>query len=383
MITKISINNINSIDNITLSFDKDKYKYLDTMIFNTNYVNPIAIYGTNGSGKTSLLFAISTLISLLTSDINNLSPFTPNFINVQKKIDDVLSKRQKINNFNKFYSKIKSSLELSFIVNDTIYSYYIETNNTAITKEYLKEKNKIVFNRYKNFYVFNKNKINISESLYPTLRLLSNEGNKNKTINTVFEYLSNIAYIDASRKHYLINSFNKKTYLDVLVEYSPAVKKLLKKYKEFPIYLLEKQINELGQQSYFLNINKNDKDTFKLPIELMSAGMQNNSFLLSTILSLPKNGTLILDELDQALHPTTIHDFLNIVKEKNIQLIFTSHNTNLLQKLRPDQIFFAHWQEGFSTYKKLSNIYQNIREVNNIEKMYLSSMFDDSIKQHE
>ena len=67
MITKISINNINSIDNITLSFDKDKYKYLDTMIFNTNYVNPIAIYGTNGSGKTSLLFAISTLISLLTT----------------------------------------------------------------------------------------------------------------------------------------------------------------------------------------------------------------------------------------------------------------------------------------------------------------------------
>ena len=49
--------------------------------------------------------------------------------------------------------------------------------------------------------------------------------------------------------------------------------------------------------------------------------------------------------------------------------------------LRPDQIFFANWRNGFSNYKKLSDIYPNIREVNNIEKMYLSNVFDEDIKE--
>ena len=115
----------------------------------------------------------------------------------------------------------------------------------------------------------------------------------------------------------------------------------------------------------------------------MSDGMFNNSFFLSTIINLPKNSVFIIDEIENALHPLTIMDFINIAKEKNIQLIFSSHNTYILQKLRPDQVFFANWSEGFSTYKKLSDIYPNIREVNNIEKMYLSSLFDEDIKSNE
>ena len=70
--------------------------------------------------------------------------------------------------------------------------------------------------------------------------------------------------------------------------------------------------------------------------------MFKNSLLLSTVLSMPKNGVLIVDELENALHPVAILDFLNIIKEKNIQLIFSSHNTFILQHLRPDQIFFAY-----------------------------------------
>ena len=108
--------------------------------------------------------------------------------------------------------------------------------------------------------------------------------------------------------------------------------------------------------------------------------MFKNSLLLSTVLSMPKNGVLIVDELENALHPVAILDFLNIIKEKNIQLIFSSHNTFILQHLRPDQIFFAYWKHGFSKYSKLSDIYPNIRQVNNIEKMYLSNLFDEEIE---
>ena len=92
---------------------------------------------------------------------------------------------------------------------------------------------------------------------------------------------------------------------------------------------------------------------------------------------------MFIDEIEQALHPSTIMSFIEVARSRRIQLIFSSHNTHILQKLRPDQIFFANWKDGFSSYKKLSEIYPNIREVNNIERMYLSTMFDEEISNIE
>ena len=40
---------------------------------------------------------------------------------------------------------------------------------------------------------------------------------------------------------------------------------------------------------------------------------------------------------------------------------------------------YHQFKTGESTYKKLSDIYPNIRQVNNIEKMYLSNLFDEEI----
>ena len=80
MITSIEIKNINSIKDCRLNFEKAKYKYKEDMIFNTNFVNPIGIYGTNGSGKSSLLKAFYYLLILLNGDKDKLEPFYSNFI---------------------------------------------------------------------------------------------------------------------------------------------------------------------------------------------------------------------------------------------------------------------------------------------------------------
>ena len=108
--------------------------------------------------------------------------------------------------------------------------------------------------------------------------------------------------------------------------------------------------------------------------------MKNQSIMLSILLNMPQNGVLFIDELEQALHPTAIKSFINVIRSKDIQVFFSSHNTYILQLLRPDQIYFANWNEGGSNYSRLSKIYPNIREVNNIEKMYISSLFDEAIK---
>ena len=193
-----------------------------------------------------------------------------------------------------------------------------------------------------------------------------------------FNFLSNISFLDPANKVYMCNCFNNKLTSDIIVEKSTEVKNIMKKYSDFPLYEIKSQIDQIsGKKRYYYCYEFSPE--INLPIENLSSGMFKNSLLLTTLLSLPKNGVLMVDELEHALHPSAILDFLKIVKEKNIQLIFSSHNTFILQHLRPDQVFFAYWKDGESTYKKLSDIYPNIRQVNNIEKMYLSNLFDEEI----
>ena len=368
MLTKIEIMNIKSIKYISIDLSKAKYQYLDEMIFNERNVNPISIYGKNGSGKSSILLSICFAVSLLIDDKEKLGAFTPNAFNLANY------------SLNNKPLLTPSFVKLYFVLDDKEYEYLIETSLECITKEYLKIKNKKIFERTQNIIYTNEKDIPIEKTFYPALRKLANDiTDESNSIVKAFNFLSNISFLDPANKIYMCNCFNHKSTNDMIVEKSSDVKDIMKKYSEFPLYEVKSQIDQIsGQKRYYYHYDFNPD--INLPLEYLSSGMHKNSLLLTLLLSLPKNGVLIIDELEHALHPSAILDFLKIVKEKNIQLIFSSHNTFILQQLRPAQVFFAYWKDGESTYKKLSDIYPNIRQVNNIEKMYLSNLFDDVIK---
>jgi AAA15 family ATPase/GTPase len=91
--------------------------------------------------------------------------------------------------------------------------------------------------------------------------------------------------------------------------------------------------------------------------ERESAGTQKAFKLSGPVLwALANGGVLIIDEIEAALHPimtlTTIDLFLNKVSNpNNAQLIFATHDTNLLSysNLRRDQICFAEKNRWEST----------------------------------
>ncbi len=379
MITSVEIKNYRSINEIKVNFEKAKYKYLEENIYNEKIVNPIAFYGTNGSGKSTFLNAISEIISLLVQDSNNLHPLFPNALIIEDYAKEYRNKRQS----EKFYDELKSYIKIFFDINKDEYEYLLETCASGyITKEYLKVNHELLFERKRNKSNFlNEEAKKHEASLYPYLRnLANNESIDNKFIKKAYDYLSSIAFVDANKHHFYTKSTIEKSYLDMVVDKSLSVKEILKKYKEFPLYDITSTNEPLGKKNYYVNIDINNSQNMVLPLSQISDGMLNTSVLLSIILSLPENATLIVDEIEDTLHPLTILDFFKVVKERNIQLIFSSHNTFILQQLRPDQIFFANWSKGYSSYKKLSDIYPNIREINNIEKMYLSNLFDEEIK---
>ena len=380
MLNRLIIKNVYSISSCEIDFTKDKYKYLEDNI-NGDIVNPVAIYGHNGSGKSSILKAISQLIRLMVDPATILSPFVVNNFLFDKY---TTSKKKDISN-------VTGSIELYFDLNNTNYNYFISTTSfDGIKFEYLKKDNDIVFERKEKNYIYNgKSQIaDNSSPLVPTLRRLASSEINDETIQKVYSYISSFTVVnlpDMSSQHGFVTSkiFNNINYMDLLVNKADEVKEILKDYNEFPIYNISKQEMKdprmMNQTRYFIEI---EGDDFKgtLPFEFISEGMKNQSALLSILLSMPENSVLFIDEVEQALHPSAIRSFIEVIKKRNVQVFFSSHNTNILQILRPDQVYFANWSKGYSNYSRLSKIYPNIREINNIEKMYLSSLFNEGIK---
>ena len=382
MLNKIVIKNINSIKVSEIDFTKGNYKFGEENILE-NLVNPLVIYGYNGSGKSSLMNAIQQFIYLMISPLESLSPFiVNNFL-----YDEYLE--------NKDENLIKGSIVLCFEIESKKYEYFLETSrNNYISNEYLSVNGKNYFENKKGEYIYQGKKYipdnkGISP-LVPFLRVLASSEIVDPTIQTIHTYIKSFTHINVSfinRGGFVTSSlFNNTNTYDLLVEKSPKVREIFKKYGTFPVYSVVKDDrflpNGFVQSQYNLILeDKNFKK--KLPFSMISTGMQNQSVLLSLILSMPKHSVVFIDEVDIALHPSTLKSFLEIIREREIQVVLTLHNTYAMQFLRPDQIYFSKWAKGFSTYFRLSKIYPNIREVNNIEKMYLSTLFDEAIEDNE
>lgn len=381
MLEKIIIKNVNSIDVCELDFAKGNYRYLEENV-KGDIVNPVAIYGHNGSGKSSILNAVAQFIGMMSLPVEALSPFAVNDFLIEKYV-----KGQR-----KDKSLIQGSVELFFDIDGKAYDYFLQTSrDNYVSSEYLKVDANTYFEINDGKYYFDGGEFNIENKttsrLVPFLRVLASSEITNPTIQTVFNYIKSFTHVNAAfinRGACVTSSmFNNTSVLDLLANHSSEVKDMLKQYRDFPVYSIEKNNvvmpNGLVSQQYNVVLEDNGFKG-KIPYQMISTGMQNQSMLLSILLSMPKYSVLFIDDVDIALHPSTIASFFDVIRNRDIQVIMTLHNTNAMQSLRPDQIFFTYWSKGFSTCRRLSKIYQNIREINNIEKMYLSSTFDREIK---
>lgn len=382
MLKRIVIKNINSIKEREIDFNKGNYKFGNENILG-DVVNPIAIYGHNGSGKSSVLNAIGMFISFFYFPVEALSPFTVNDFLYQEYV-----KGNKVDK-----DKIKGSILLDFKINDDSFTYFLETSlDNYVSNEFLKINGETYFQRLNKgcFYKGSAFDAKDYSPLVPLLRVLASIEITDTVVQTVFAYISSFTFVNLpfiNRGNFVISKlFNNININDLLVKKSDEVKELLKEYDNFPIYTIKKNNvmtpNGLVASQYSLVF---DEDGFKkqLPLRMISTGMHNQSLLLSIVATVPPNGVIFIDEVDLALHPSTIKSFLKVIRDKHIQVVFTLHNTYALQMLRPDQVYFAKWSKGFSSYYRLSKIYPNIREINNIEKMYLSSVFDGAIEDNE
>ena len=144
----------------------------------------------------------------------------------------------------------------------------------------------------------------------------------------------------------------------------------------------------------FKTFHRNQKDVmFDLDLE-ESSGTRKLFQILIRLLDVVKNRkSIMMDEFDMGLH-TRLADFILdlIHASEGSQLLFSSHNTNLIdvKRLRRDQIVFVNKSEDGATEVYSLYDFKDFRENMDAEKGYMQGRFDavpyvdssvDSIKQ--
>ncbi|NMG83436.1 MAG: AAA family ATPase [Methanosarcinales archaeon] len=409
MLIEFNVQNFRSIkEEVTFSLVASADNSLDNNLIKTdllrdNLLRSAVIYGANASGKSNVILAF-------------------NFLKIFVETAHTFQKGTKIN-----YSPFKldkkclskpSKFEVVFIKNNIKYVYGVSLNSEKIIDEYLyyypKDRKALIFerkdtNNYR-FTIDRKEQKFISEKTLDNVLYLSNSTqlNYDKT-SEAFDWFKDNLGIIGTTDHprlidYTIHKFSedektKKFILKALSEadlgindISVSIEKILideiptpirerfkavmsggdRKLEKIDIKTIHKVIDETGNEDYVKFDFKEESEGTKRLFSLIGPWID----------SLNNGRVLIVDELD-----TKLHHLLNVFliklfndptqNKNNAQLIFTTHNTNLLDLdiFRRDQIWFTEKNPSKGSTDLYSLIEFKPRKDKNIQKGYLAGRY--------
>ena len=132
-----------------------------------------------------------------------------------------------------------------------------------------------------------------------------------------------------------------------------------------------KLLHEIGGNSIPLDFNMESQGTMAW-FNLMGPVLE----------SLENGSVLVIDELDAKLHPVLSAKLLGLfeseeINKKNAQLIFSSHDTSLLNHLNRDEVWLTEKDsEGVTSLNALAEFSGNrVRKSQNLERGYLHGRF--------
>lgn len=351
------------------------------------------IYGANGSGKSNFIDAISFVKNLVIDSISN------------KPGDGILQVPHKLEGYEK-----KSVYKIQFMVNNVRYAYGFSLINTLVSDEYLfyfpnNRKTKIFERIDSNFTAGSnfRNKFNTCKDvLKPNRLMLSCAANFSSVDEALYAYnfFKNDLVIYSSVNqdnwmNYSLHQINKNdqiksivlNFLDSLGTGIKDIKVEIKKEEvdisslppflsdEFKKYLSER-IDKISAKVIY-----EDFETNLLTEE--STGIKKIFGLLCPFIDILTNGkVLICDELESNLHESLlfglVKQFINTNGSNPAQLIFTTHETGLLNfdLFRRDQIWFTEIKskDRSTDLYSLTEI-KNVRKDENFGKGYIAGKY--------
>lgn len=406
MLLQFSCSNHRSIlDPITFSMIASKDVTASTRLkaFGGNEVLRIAaIYGPNGSGKSNFINAISFAKAIIKNSLNIQPGIKLNQTPHKLAEDD-----------------IASTYDFQFVCEGIRYVYGFSIVKGLIDEEYLyyfpkKRKLKIFERKGLKITPGNKYKgvFTLSEDALKDNRLFltcAANYSKIKELERAFLFFTQdiIIYktnIDAPRMHnwyeYSIelmekNPKVKRAFVEMLKALGTGIVDVKTKIEDIDTEDFSKQLPE-PLRNLFLSTDIPQKRMKNFEAKVVyekfetdivteeSTGIQKLFQIVCPILDILANGkVLIFDEIETGLHETVVHKmiefFYNSVPDKFAQLIFSTHDTSLMDPdlFRRDQIWFTQLKPEIRSTDLYSLVeIRNVRKNENLAKGYINGKYD-------
>ena len=339
------------------------------------------VYGPNGGGKTTLLQALSCLITMVVFPIHELKKNRMNLI-VQQRVNcepflyDEKSKN-KPTEFNLYFRK-----------NNNEYRYYVAIKNDIVISESLfrrgigAKKTAVIFTR-------EENNIDLGASI--------GKSGINTDVNPKMLFLSflainyNIPVIVEVQEWFescvIINYANPITDLKIMINENESFKKpFLNLLNEMGIDVCDYRYD--SEKEDFLLTRKVNNVDYSLSLSKESAGTRKLFGSLPILMIALQTGRLaIIDELDAKLHPKLLRYIISLFTDPKInkfgaQLLFTSHDMSTMSNevFRRDEIWFAalddeHSSELYSLYEIRKEDGKRVNATASYNKQYLEGRY--------
>ena len=352
----------------------------------TKVLKSIGLFGPNASGKSNILKAITFCCGMILEShlhnegvIFNFMPF---------KFDG--------------YDKKPSEFLIDFVCGGIEYEYSFALTRNEVIREslyyYPKGKRAKIFTRDEGsdkVYTFTAGIIlkpnDVAVNTSRKNLFLSRASSMNRDLaQRLYRYFLKtflLGMVDLNNVSAVEENFNayKKVILKALAICDTDITDIKVRHEQIPAPLMPSAGNpdlnfRMVDILRFQTIHKSSAEVvFDLDVE-ESNGTRKLFQILLRLLDVVRNKkSLIMDEFDVGLH-TRLADFILdlIHASESSQLLFTSHNTNLIdmKRLRKDQIVFVNKQEDGSTEVYSLYDYKDFRENMDAEKGYIQGRFD-------
>lgn len=340
------------------------------------FVRVAAIYGANASGKSNLYLAMSYFQRIVLESLNNVDDGEETAISLY------------YNPFSFENHDENSEFQVVEIIGDFEYRYGFEYNAECVVAEWLYKKSlktnrtSIIFERTTKYVEFGasvRKECDVYKEQIPSETLVLSFFNKLKLKTDIYRSVY-AAIMDT-----LVVPSDFCEDFRVLEVLLPKVidqekEKLVEFLSAIDTGIRDIDYEDSEKEIHFFTFHKGkDGEEYPLNIYAESEGTLKSIMLyIYARTAILQDKSMFVDELNIKLHPLLLKFIVDLFYEKksNAQLIYTTHDTTLMDKkfFRRDQIWFVQKDEfGYSELIALSDF--KVRSDASFERDYLAGVY--------
>ncbi|MCF0218248.1 MAG: ATP-binding protein [Muribaculaceae bacterium] len=325
----------------------------------------VGIIGANASGKSNVIKAIRAFVNII-RESHNYNENTC-FGIVPFKFDG--------------YADKPSAFYMRFLLDGTEYEYAFSVFHDEILSEslyyYPKGRRSLVFRRDESMagpkegaYTFKKAVSRPQDVVENTSRktlFLSRASQMDREIaKSVFKFFTEQIKID----------FNKNAAINIEAVSTLRKDRLLAILQEADSDIVDVRIQNGGLTTFH---RSNPDIPFDFETEESEGTKVLFRLMLDIMVAVDSGRLLLVDEIESSLHTKLVEYIIDMFhKSDNAQLIYTTHNTHLLNmhRIRRDQLYFVNKRNNGATDLYSLYDFKDFRDNMDLEKAYLQGRFD-------